>query len=94
MKSERMTILVTPEQKAAITARAESLGLSTGEMLRRAAETYQDERKQEGEALLNALADELFAAAKSARTALSSANKEVRATLRQLQKRRLSHGRV
>ena len=94
MKSERMTILVTPEQKAAITARAESLGLSAGEMLRRAVETYQGEPKQEGEALLNALADELFAAAKSARAALSSANKEVRATLKQLQKRRLSHGRI
>jgi hypothetical protein len=94
VKTERMTILVTPEQKAAITARAESLGLSAGEMLRRAAETYSSDAKPGSEDLLNALADELFAAAKSARAALSSANKEVRTTLRQLQKRRLSHGRV
>ena len=94
MKTERMTILVTPEQKAAITARAESLGLSAGEMLRRAVETYSGDPKPGSEDLLNALADELFAAAKSARAALSSANKEVRTTLKQLQRRRLSHGRV
>lgn len=34
MRTERLTILVSPEEKAAITARARELGLSVGETLR------------------------------------------------------------
>ena len=34
MRTERLTILVSPEEKAAITARARELGLSAGETLR------------------------------------------------------------
>ena len=63
MKTERMTILVTPEQKAAILARAERLGLSAGEMVRRAVESYDPAAgSDEDQAVLDALADELFAA--------------------------------
>jgi hypothetical protein len=92
VKTERMTILVTPEQKAAITARAQRLGLSTGEMLRRAVETY-DASKSENESVLNAIADEVFVAAKTARSALADANREVRATLKHLAgKRRTANG--
>ena len=95
MKTARMTILLTPEQKAAIQARAESLGLSTGELLRRAVETYgtnPTDDAAESEAVLNALADELFAAAKAARAALAAANRDVQATVKQLsQSRESSH---
>lgn len=94
MKTARMTILLTPEQKVAIQARAERLGLSTGELLRRAVETYDtsaaSEDAAESEAVLNALADELFAAAKAARAALAVANREVQATVKQLSKSRES----
>lgn len=97
MKTERMTVLVTPEQKAAILARAASLGLSAGEMVRRAVESYEPSAASaaEDEVVLNALADELFAAAKSARAALNEANREIQATLEQLAKsREAAHGRV
>jgi len=97
MKTERMTVLVTPEQKAAILARASSLGLSAGEMVRRAVESYQPSAANaaEDEVVLNALADELCSAANSARAALGEANREIQATLKQLAKsRRATHGCV
>jgi hypothetical protein len=40
MLSERLTILVSPEEKAAIVARASELGLSAGETLRLAFRTF------------------------------------------------------
>lgn len=91
MKTARMTILLTPEQKATIHARAESLGVSTGEMVRRAVESYgraASESPSESEAVLNALADELFVAAKEARSALAAATRDVQATVKQLAKQR------
>jgi hypothetical protein len=89
MKSERMTILVTPEQKAAILARAERLGVSAGEMVRRAVESYDSAAgSDEDQAVLDALAEELFAAAEAARTALREANEELQSTLKQLAQRR------
>ena len=97
MKTERMTVLVTREQKAAILARASSLGLSTGEMVRRAVETYapSSPSAKEDEVLLNALADELFTAAKIARAALVDANKNVQATVIALASRRKrAHGGI
>ncbi len=97
MKTERMTVLVTREQKAAILARANSLGVSAGEMVRRAVETYQPSTPgaKEDEVVLNALADELFAAARSARAALVDANKDVQATLIELATRRKrANGRI
>src|SRR5574342_1178214 len=97
MKTERMTVLVTPEQKSAILARANRLGLSVGEMVRRAVESYEPAAAgaTEDEVVLNALADELFAAAKSARAALNEANREIQATLQQLARSRgTAHGRM
>jgi hypothetical protein len=91
MKTERMAVLVTPEQKSAILARAESLGLSAGELVRRAVESYHPSSSRkagEDEAVLNALADELLAAAKSARASLRDANKEIQWTLKQLARSR------
>lgn len=88
MKTERMTVLVTPEQKAAILTRAQSLGLSAGEMVRRAVESY--EPKKEDEAALNALGAALQAAAKDARKALAEARRELGVTLDQLGRNRRS----
>jgi len=91
MKSARMTILLTPEQKAAIHVRARTLGVSTGEMVRRAVESYGTAAKaprSESEAVLNALADELFTAAKEAKSALAAASRDVQTTVKQLAKSR------
>ena len=78
MKTERMTILVTPEQKHTITAKAKKLKLSAGEVIRRAVESY---RSNEEEMVLNALADELERAVKEARKAIKDALSETQRTL-------------
>ena len=56
MKSERINLLVTPEEKAAIEARAAALEISTSEMVRRAVASYDPELDAPE---LQALADEL-----------------------------------
>ena len=56
MRSERVNLLVTPEEKAAIEAQAAALNLSTSEMVRRAVASYDPEF---GESELEVLADEL-----------------------------------
>ncbi len=78
MKTERMTILVTPAQKQAIATQAKKLKVSAGEVIRRAAEGY---RHNDEEIVLNALADELDRAVKEARHALKDALGETRRTL-------------
>lgn len=40
MKSDRMTLLVTPDEKAELAARARVLGISASELVRRAVRTY------------------------------------------------------
>jgi hypothetical protein len=55
MKTERMTLLISPNDKAAITARAERLGLSVSELVRTAALDYDPDEaaaRAEVEALL------------------------------------------
>jgi hypothetical protein len=55
MKTERMTLLIAPADKAAIAARAESLGMSVSELVRQAALGYDPEEvsaRAEVEALL------------------------------------------
>jgi hypothetical protein len=58
MKSERMTILVTPDEKAKIYQRAKALDIPAGELLRRAVADY-DPQTDDDSAELTALADEL-----------------------------------
>jgi len=79
MKTERLTILVTPAQKAAIARRARSLNLSASEVVRRAVESYK--RGGEDAAILSALASDLYQAARGARQAMKAAMDEVNATL-------------
>ena len=85
MKTERLVILVTPEQKQAIMARAKSLNLSAGEVIRRSVQGY---RPSDEEAVLSALADQLERSAKETRKALTAARQELRQTLDYLAARR------
>lgn len=78
MKSERMTILVTPAQKQAIATKARKLNVSAGEIIRRAVESY---RHNDEEVVLNALADELDRSVREARHALKDALAETRRTI-------------
>ena len=78
MKTERMTILVTPAQKQAIATQAKNLNVSAGEVIRRAVEGY---RHNDEEIVFNALADELNRAVKEVRHALKGALSETRRTL-------------
>lgn len=78
MKTERMVILMTPEQKRAITRRAKILKLSAAEVVRRA---LAEDRPASDEPLLKALADELEKSSKQARQALREAQTEVNKTL-------------
>lgn len=78
MKSERMTVLVTPEVKASIKRRAEALNIPASELVRRAVETYvpkQDEKQ------LLLLAKELEEATKTTERKLDEALAAVNSTL-------------
>lgn len=85
MKTERITILLTPQQKEVIQAKAKRHKLSAGEVVRRAVEGYQTETD---EAMLAALAEELERSVKEARVALKAALAETRETLDHLEKSR------
>lgn len=56
LRSQRMTVLLTPEAKDAIEVRAASLGITASELARRAIESYEPEHDA---AALQALAEEL-----------------------------------
>lgn len=86
MKTERMTILLSADEKAAIASRAKQLKLSAGEVVRRAVEVYQP--TDDSEAVLNGLADELRKAAKEARRAMIDARRELDETLRYFSSKR------
>ena len=58
MRTERMTILLSPSSKAAVSARAAAQGLSVGEYVRRKIEDDED-LTPEQEAELAALVDEV-----------------------------------
>ncbi len=58
MKTDRLTLLISPADKAAINARASSLGISVSELVRKAALDYDPEmgtEQQKLEALLSEL---------------------------------------
>ena len=81
MKTERLVILVTPEQKRAIAHRAKSLDVSVAELLRRSAAGYADGAD---EATLTLLAGQMQRAVKESRAALRLALAEAETTLAQL----------
>jgi hypothetical protein len=70
MRSERVNLLVTPEEKAAIERRAAACNLSTSELVRRAVASYDPEFD---ESELQALADELSSVVAATEESLDAA---------------------
>jgi hypothetical protein len=85
MKTERLVILVTPEQKRALARRAKALDVSVAELLRR---STGDAGAGGDEQVLSALAGELRRAVRDSRAALRAALSEAEVTLRQMSRRR------
>ncbi len=59
MQTERITFLTTPQNKAAIAARAAARGISTGEYIRRKVDDEDEEPTPEEEAELAALVEQV-----------------------------------
>jgi hypothetical protein len=74
MKTDRLTLLVTPDEKAEMTARADAMGISASELARRAIRSYIPEFDTDG---VQTLADELA-------TVVEKTEKKVDAALAQL----------
>jgi hypothetical protein len=85
MKTERVVILMTAQQKRALAHRAKALDVSVAELVRRSAEGF---GTGADEATLAALAAELHGAVRESRAAVRSALAEAAATLAYLGKRR------
>lgn len=85
MKTERLVILVTPEQKRALARRAKALDVSVAELLRRSTEGIGTGGNEQA---LLVLAGELQLAVRESRAALRAALSEAEATLRQIGRRR------
>jgi len=87
VKSERLVVLMTPEDKRALTNRAKALDVSVAELLRRVA---RGESSGPDEATLAKLAKELHKSVKESRAALRLALADSEATLLQLRGHRKS----
>jgi hypothetical protein len=74
MRTARTTVLMTPEEKAALEKRAASRGVSSGEYIRLAVDNF-EKVSDEQEAELAALATELNAAVPKMKTALERSSK-------------------
>jgi hypothetical protein len=74
MRTARTTVLMTPEEKAALEKRAASRGVSSGEYIRLAVGNF-GKVSDEQEAELAALATELNAAVPKMKTALERSSK-------------------
>lgn len=86
VKTERLTLLTTPEFKALLAAEAASAGVSVAELVRRRCQP----EAGEDEALLAASARELHRALGEARKSLGSGLKEADAAISELRLRRIS----
>jgi len=81
-RTERIPVLVTPEQKARIAARAKAAKLPVGEFMRRAAVSYS--LADEGDVLLNGLLLHVERTTERASTALDRALRAVAASQRRI----------
>jgi len=86
MKTRRLTILVTPEERAAVSAKAVALGVTDSEFVRRAVEAYSDVEEREA---LAVLAREVSLAAGKMRADLEEARSAVRDALEHNRRLRL-----
>jgi hypothetical protein len=82
MKTARTTVLMTPEEKAALEKRAASLGVSSGEYIRLAVDNYEKISPEE-EAELGALVKEVNTAIPKMRASLDRMSKTLRKTLKE-----------
>lgn len=82
MRTARTTVLMTPEEKAALEKRAASRGVSSGEYIRLAVDNF-EKVSDEQEAELAALAKELKAAVPKMKAALESSCKTLEALRRE-----------
>ncbi len=80
MKTERLVILVTPQEKKQIHSHAKALNVSTSEVVRQALHRFRP-GEAEQEEMLSHLADELEKSTKAARQSLKQTQKELNATL-------------
>jgi len=88
--TERIPVLVTKTQKQRLMARAKAAGLSTGEFLRRAAESYSP---SEDEVLLEGLLKQVAKTTQQAERAIDDALAYVAASERRLAKAGASRDR-
>ena len=72
MKTDRLTLLIAPADKGAIAARADALGISVSELMRRGALSY-DPDDADMLARLKVLVPELHAAAREMRADIAEA---------------------
>ena len=82
MRTARTTVLMSPEEKAAIEKRAASMGVSSGEYIRLAVDNYEMTSPQE-EAVLAVLVEELNKAVPKMRASLDRMSKTLRKTLKE-----------
>lgn len=87
MKTERMTFVMTPEDKAKITERAAALHLPASELIRRAVARYRPEESEDEEVLLR-VAEELEASVAATDRKLDETLAAVRKTLAQVRSSR------
>lgn len=74
MRSQRMTVLLTPEAKSMIEARARTLGITSSELARRAIEAFDPERDEHA---LRLLAAELASVVDQTEAKIDGALKEL-----------------
>jgi hypothetical protein len=82
MKTARTTVLMTPEEKAALEQRAASRGVSSGEYIRLAVDNF-DKVSDEQEAELAALVEEVNKAVPKMKASLDQTSKTLRKLLRE-----------
>jgi hypothetical protein len=82
MRNARVTVLMRPDEKAALEARAAQRGLSSGEYIRLAVDNLPDEPTEEEE--LAALVDELVKAVPEMRASLERTTKLAEKTVREV----------
>lgn len=82
MRTARTTVLMTPEEKAALEKRAASRGVSSGEYIRLAVDNFEKVSDEE-EAELAALVDEVNQAIPKMKSSLDRTSKTLRKLLRE-----------
>jgi hypothetical protein len=83
MRTARTTVLMTPEEKAALEKRAANRGVSSGEYIRLAVDNFEKVSDDE-EAELAALVQELTAAGPKIRASLERSTRRINQTVKEL----------